>query len=424
VNLSRSLQQLRGNGFGSLLFRSISALFLVQVGGMGLVFLAHVLLARAMGAEAYGVYAYVLAWLGMLLLAAYASREDWASLRGFFRFGRFSALLMSSALGLVLALVLWLVRERLPPPLVTAFWVGCFLLPLNAALAIQGAYLQALKRAVHAHSLQSLLRPILLMSGLALLLAASVEVGAILGLLVNIAAAAITLAVSAGLLHRAVPKETWNVAPVQERRVWISTAIPLFLIAGAQLLLLQSDVLMLGAIAGTEPAGLYAVASRMATWVTFGINAANVIAAPMISELHSKGRMADLQRMADLTSRGVVAFAVPVVLILVLAGKWILGLFGAEFEAAYPALVVLALCNLLIALNGPGGFLMTMTGNQRIAAWVIGGCAVLGIALNAVLIPIWGMVGAATATTIAYGLRTVLLGYLVRRLVGIRTGFL
>jgi len=44
----------------------------------------------------------------------------------------------------------------------------------------------------------------------------------------------------------------------------------------------RTDIVMIGAITGTEAAGFYSAAARIAELVIFGLNAVNTIAAPII----------------------------------------------------------------------------------------------------------------------------------------------
>jgi O-antigen/teichoic acid export membrane protein len=84
-----------------------------------------------------------------------------------------------------------------------------------------------------------------------------------------------------------------------------------------------------------------------------------------------------------------------VAVIIVLFGKTILGLFGPGFIIAYVPLVILLTGQTINAMSGSVGFLMTMTGYEKQAAWIIGTGATANIALNAVLIPLFGILGAA-----------------------------
>jgi O-antigen/teichoic acid export membrane protein len=159
--------------------------------------------------------------------------------------------------------------------------------------------------------------------------------------------------------------------------------------------------------------GLYAAGSRIATLITFGINSVNSVLAPTIAALYAKNHKAELQKTLTFAARGVLAYTVPVVLVLLFWGKPILQLFGYEFGAAYPVLLILAIGQVIIAACGSVGFLMTMTGHQRQALQVIAGSAVATIILNLCLIPLFGLLGAAVATVIATAGRTVVLTILV-----------
>jgi O-antigen/teichoic acid export membrane protein len=104
---------------------------------------------------------------------------------------------------------------------------------------------------------------------------------------------------------------------------------------------------------------------------------------------------------------------------LLIAGKFILGLFGAGFESGYPLLVLLMLGFLARAATGPTEYLLNMTGNQNIVALVYGVAAAGNIGLNIMMIPAWGTAGAAAATAISVLLSTASLAFVVRRRLGI-----
>jgi O-antigen/teichoic acid export membrane protein len=136
----------------------------------------------------------------------------------------------------------------------------------------------------------------------------------------------------------------------------------------------------------------------VANVIAFGLVAVNAWAAPLISDLHTRGDHAALQRMVRLAARGIFAFTLPVSLVVVVGGTWILALFGHEFVRAYTALVILTASQVVNALVGPVGFLMTMTGRQNLAAKILALHAVMMIVLNLLLIPRMGIEGAAVAT--------------------------
>ncbi|HDM75831.1 MAG TPA: flippase, partial [Deltaproteobacteria bacterium] len=124
-------------------------------------------------------------------------------------------------------------------------------------------------------------------------------------------------------------------------------------------------------------------------------------------------------RIVSLAAKGVFLTVVPVAVIIVLFGKTILGLFGPGFIIAYVPLVILLTGQVLNALTGLVGSLMTMTGYERQTAWIIGTGAGTNIALNAVLIPLLGIIGASIATASTTVLWNVAMLIFVRRRLGI-----
>src|SRR5581483_1040535 len=101
------------------------------------------------------------------------------------------------------------------------------------------------------------------------------------------------------------------------------------------------------------------------------------------------------------------------VLILAL-GRPLLWLFSPQFTAAYPVMFVLAIGFLVRASMGPAEFVLNMLGEQSLCALVLAVSAVLDIALSFALVPAFGMVGAAAATSAAL-ITTALMNYVVAR---------
>jgi O-antigen/teichoic acid export membrane protein len=124
----------------------------------------------------------------------------------------------------------------------------------------------------------------------------------------------------------------------------------------------------------------------------------NAIAAPLIAELWSTGRRAELQRLATFAARCVFAATALLVLLLAALGRPTLALFGDGFPAGYGPLLVLAAGQATSALVGSVGLLLSMTGHQKEAARIMLAAALANVVLNALLIPRFGLLGAAVAT--------------------------
>ena len=155
---------------------------------------------------------------------------------------------------------------------------------------------------------------------------------------------------------------------------------PLLLLATFYLLLAQTDVLMVGAIVGTESAGIYTAASRLAGFVQFGAIATNLVAAPLIARLHAADERHQLQNLLQKSARSIFVIAVPSSLALLIGSGFLLRMFGDQFVVARATLAVLIIGQLFGCLGGSAGYLMTLTGHQRAAAKIVGIVAVFNIA--------------------------------------------
>jgi len=407
------IQRLRGGGVGAVLARGASVFLVVHVAGVGVGFGVQVLLARVLGTLSYGTYVWVFSWMMLLLLLCraglataslrfvpeFSAREDWPRLRGWLRTTQRVVLLASFGVAGVTALTVFFLGGRLSHAARQTFFVGCLALPIYASLQLLGHQLRGFKRVLASQVPSTLLQPVLL--GLATLLvvaAGSGRLDAPAAMWLNLGSASAALLLSAVHLRRALPPELSGAPGRSETRAWLRVAAPLMLFNALFVIQERSDVLLVGSLAGAEQAGLYAAASRIASVILFGLTAINAWAAPLIADLYARQDRAGLQRLVRLAAQGIFVSTLPIALGVLVFGVEILSLFGPDFPRAYRALVILAGSQLVNALVGPVGMLMTMTGRQALAARILGAHAFLMVALNVLLIPRLGLEGAAIAT--------------------------
>lgn len=408
---------LDGTGVENLLAKGSFHAFMIQGSGAALLLLTEAIAARLLGVAQFGIYAMASAWIFVLALVAslgfnhallrfvptYLAHEDWGGLRGIVRRSNLWVIAAAVVLGIGGSLLLLALQECcVDPAILPAFFIAFLIVPMLALSGLRQAVLRGLGRIAQALAPEWLLRPLfliaLLVAGAFFLpppLAASTALG--FALLATIAA----FAVGAYLQHRALPTQLRAHAPVYRDRAWLTVAAPMLLIVGLSLISSRLDVIMLGMLSDIEQVGIYSAASRVADVVVFGLVSANAVVAPMIARLHATGRHDDLQKVVGLAAKGICLLTLPLALALLLFGQQILGMFGSGFSAGYPVLVILVCGQLVNALAGPVGYLMTMTGHQNHAARIVGISALLNLALNGLLIPRWGMLGAAFATAVS-----------------------
>ena len=159
------------------------------------------------------------------------------------------------------------------------------------------------------------------------------------------------------------------------------------------------DILMLGSIKGVEVAGLYMPVSRGAQILTFVPAAVARVLAPKVAQTYAAGNLKELRRLMTKSARTIFLISCPVVVIAISLSYWYLSLFGQEFQQGSNSFTILCVGQLVGTLFGLSNILLNMTGHESQSALIAGIGVGLNILLNAIWIPMWGLEGAAMATS-------------------------
>lgn len=395
----------------------------------------QLVLARYLGPEQFGVYAYAMGWLSLALLfgkldldnaatryiGAYSGNGEWALATGFVRRVPLLVLAASTAVALIVGLTVHLVARQRGIETPPVLWAACLLLPATGVMQLLANVLQGFRRIVASQAPPSVIRPVLF-AGMLLSYGALAHGSRLAATAVyaNLAATLLVIVVQLVLVWRRLRPHAAQ-GHQYATMAWLKTASGLLAVSIAQLVLSgQTDVVVVGSVLSKVEAGSYSIASQLANAVHMGITAVVFVAAPTIAHLYHAGAKRDLQQLVSRVGQANLVLTLPALLMLLLVGKPILALFGPTFPAAYPILVVLSLVTLQGAAGGAVcGFLLTMTGHEKVAALIIGAAAILYAILVIVLSPRLGALGVALATLIAYVVRAISLGIYVHRRLGI-----
>jgi len=388
--------------------------FAMRFVGAGLAFALNVVIGRVLGAEGAGLYflalsvvtiGAVVTKLGLdntllRFIASGAGTGDWNKVLGVFRMGmRLAAGTSVAAAVAVFALAPWMAEhvfaEPALAPTLRVMSAGLFAFAMMTLLA---ECLKGLKRIRNSMLVSGVLYP-----GIALVviwpLAGSFGApGAAMAYVLGTgAAAAIGWAMwRANVAGVAAP------APAFERATLWQSCRPLWAMSIINRGILPWAPLFLLGIWGTaDEAGIFGAATRVAMLVTFFLVAVNTVIAPKFAELHSKGEIEMLGRLARRFALLITLAASPLFVVLIFAGDWVMGLFGPDFARGGKALAILAVGQAVNTMTGSVGYLLMMTGHERdirngsiLAMVLMTGCAGL-------LIPDHGIIGAAIASAVA-----------------------
>lgn len=421
-------------GLVPTLVREAGGAFIVRVVGAGAAFGAQVLLARWMGVRSYGVFTFVWTWITVLVLfgrlgvdkalvryvPGYREDQRWEKLRGLLQFGGRLVVAVCVGLAIMGAAVAWGFRGGMPDGQLVTFWVAFLMLPLLGLMQTGKGALQAFKSATRAYIPDLVVRhvAVVVVGGL-LFLSVPGRLSAPQGMAAMLIAVLCCLVLTGWWLAQTAPAETWRADTVWDSKTWMSSMVPMMLIAGMHLLLKRTDLIMLGLLVGPEAAGTYGAAARVSELSYFGLQSANAIMAPLIAELYHSDRHSELQQIVTWTARGSFGLYLIVAVALVGAGTYVLALFGGAFVAGYGALVLLLGGQFANTAAGSVGFLMMMTGHEKESAQILAVAVTINIFLNYGLIPVYGLEGAGIATASTALLWNAWMGWYVWRTVGI-----
>lgn len=178
-------------------------------------------------------------------------------------------------------------------------------------------------------------------------------------------------------------------------------------------------VLALGVWHADGDVGVFGAASRLAGAVGFVLVALNGYAAPSFVSGHRSGDGRVLAARAGQTSRAMALAGLPLLALLALFPEQLLGLFGPEFTVAAPAVLLLVAGQTINVLTGPAGYLLTMCGLAAEARNIAFAALLLGGGLQWLLVPRYGIEGAALAMALTVAFHHLTAAWRVRSRLGV-----
>lgn len=195
-----------------------------------------------------------------------------------------------------------------------------------------------------------------------------------------------------------------------------------FLMSCAVTIYSHTDVVMLGAIKGSFEAGIYDCAAKMKTFLPVITGTLWAAALPQATMLWKRRDTEGFRALADRSYHAVQTVVLPLALYFVIfAGPCVRVLGGPEYRAAALPMRILILTVVAIGCsNIAGGQMLIPAGKEKrlFQAEAVG--AVGNIVLNAALIPVLSVTGAAIATAVSETLVAILSIRFVRQFVPIQ----
>ena len=414
-----------------------AAAFVVLVSGVSLTFLSQLVIARTLGPESFGIYAYVLAWMSVLaygcalgfnvsllrFVPVYETSHSWALMRGVLRYSERRVALVGVFIiiaGMV-SVSLW--ADSGAQEQRTTFLVGFLIVPVWALLWLRSATVRAFGGVVSALVPEKILRVGLLLS---FVLIASMGLGWSLDastvMWAMVVSTALGLVVASIAMHRLRPPAMGSIDPAYDAQAWRKAAVPLLVVAAMDALFNRTGVLLLGWLGETKYAGIYGLAFSIALLLMLPRTAVATLFSPAISRFHAQGQMIELQALLVRGSAWSLGAACGIALVLGVMAEYVLSWFGPEFVAGSDVLRVLLIGQVLSASAGFQWQVLAMTGHERNLAVLLTLTAGFNLVLSCALIIQFGLMGAAWGMTVGLVVWEIVMAKFIRTRLGLLPG--
>ncbi len=231
------------------------------------------------------------------------------------------------------------------------------------------------------------------------------------------------LAVLVGIVSiaRVAGPSLWRDYPLTAWRELYSFSFPIVINSLLYVVVGAADLVMLSALRTSDEVSIYRGAIQMLAVFQVIITAFGAGAAHIFALLSHENRKADLDDAYGTTTRWITVTCVAASVTILLNRVGLLALLGTDFTAGSTAMAILVVGQLIRSNSGSAPLLLVLSRHQRAETFNVTIGLILNVILNLILIPRYGMVGAASATTTAYLVMAMLQVGQVHHYLGLRT---
>ena len=407
--------------------------FAVRAGSAALLFLTQIVLARWMGAGEYGLF--VTAWTCVLVLGGivhlgfnvammrlapqYYANKDYGAFRGLWAGGRRVATTSATVVALLGLTAVWIVEMEGSAALALPLALAFLCLPLYTRTDVQDGLGRGQGWTMDSIVPPFIVRPLALLAMVAVAFLAGSPATAVTGMLLAFFSVVAANVMQTVLLTRRIRETVPEATPTYDYAGWFKISLPLLAGGISEIVTLNADVLLLNLFRPPEEIGIYYAAAKTTALALFVLYAVGTAYAGRIAAASALGNRGEIETLVGQAVRWTFIPSAAVTLAILAMGYPVLASFGEGFTDAYPLMFILAAGILTKASMGPSELLLNMLGHQRASALSMATAAVLSVVLNLILIPIWGVTGAAVATATAIISMSVINWVAMRRLEGL-----
>lgn len=232
-------------------------------------------------------------------------------------------------------------------------------------------------------------------------------------------AIAIAFALQGFVTFRGIPQSIRTARPVKRVGEWMRASVRLWLTSVLETLNQYFDVLVIYLLLDAPAAGIYFVATRIANAFGTLLSAAHVLVTRRVPQLYFAGKIDEINRVFVSMAEVILLCVAGGMIFIIFGAETILGFFGPSFANQHWALIILVAGTALAAAGGPAPAVLLIAGYEGRYPWILLANIALRLAGFVILIPMFGLLGAASAATLALLATSLAANVLCRRWTGI-----
>lgn len=413
--------------------RAVAEVFLIRCASAGLLYLSQVAMARWIGASEYGIYVSVWTWVLILgglchlgfniasirLVPEYREKGQFAELHGLVVGGRAFAAIAGTLTAAIGIAGVWLFEEQISRPYLMPAYLALVCIPLYALTDVQDGIARGAGWLRLALIPPYILRPALVLAGMAMFWISGAKIDAASAVIAAIGGTWLAGLIQLAALERQMRASIPLVKPHYNFPGWFKTSLPLIAASACELALQNADVLTIAAYLPAHDVAVYFAAGKTMSLILFINYAVSSATAGKFAALKARGDEAALTEFARKSVHLTFWPSLAAAAVILATGPLLLSLFGPEFTHGYPVMIILVIGFMARALFGPADYLLAMLGEERTCAMVLSVTAILAISLNLILVPMFGIHGAAIATASASAANAFMMWFAVKWRLGI-----
>ena len=398
--------------------------------------ISSVILARLLGPENLGVYAFCVGIITILVIPSSFGlqhlllreipkkmvHKNFEELKGLLLRGSHYSFLVSALLGLMIIIFAWFSGNSNDYQL-ALYWSALFL-PSLAMLQITSSTLKGFGVIVFGQFIELTAKPFIFLSLICCLCFLTKE--RILSYQAIYMQALATIVACGIGVYFIIKKDLLKFFPKVEatfNKKLLRSALVLMMYTGVSALNNNISILMLGSFNMQKEIGFFSVAQRGADVVAFALIAVSNALSPKISHYYSQNKMNILQDMINKSSIIIIFYTIPCAFVLILFSNTIIKfVFGAEYISSVIPFCIICIGQLFNAVFGYCGLTLNMIGNEILTMICISIGFILNLLLNLFLIPKYGINGAAVASAVGLISWKLIASLILDKQFGIRFG--